>query len=300
MMKRKLIAGFLGLSILATPMTAWARGPILIMPRPEPIVQSEVEIMNNVQMTFGTISKITNENGDMHLSVETANGTIVYNCSAETWIADSNGLPMNLNERITDEVLVYHAPMMTFSLPPQSPAIAIIGNMDAASHMFYAVVENIIKNNDGTITLVTDNGSRYITLTKDTQVTPFKTRNIITAQDITIGSQLLLSYEILTLSEPAQGVADKAVVLNIAQNDRNTTDEEVKMLPLRVNAETLGYDVQWNDGQIILTKGENVVKMSIGEATIEQNGLIVSVAKAAEVKDSVSYVAKEVIEMLAE
>ena len=202
-MKKKILVGVLGLSLAAMPTCAFA-GEMPVSVQPINAVISAPTTLPAFEQVYGQISEIINlDNGDMQVFVETANGTVIFNCSEETWIADSEGLPMDLNERTNDNVWVFASPIMTMSIPPQSPALAIIGNVTDASQMFYAVVEEVMNNGNGTITVVTNDGSRHITLNEDTVVVPFKTKNIERAEDITAGSELLLSYQVMTASLPA-------------------------------------------------------------------------------------------------
>ena len=304
-MKKKLLVGVLGLSLAAMPTCAFAGEAMLISAQPINAVIS-APIMPAVEQAYGQISEIKElENGRMQVWVETADGTFVFNCSEETWIADSEGLPMDLNDRVNDNVLVYHVPIMTMSIPPQSPATAIIGNVTDESQMFYAVAEEVKHNEDGTVTVVTNAGSRQVTLNEDTVVVPFKTKNIVRAEDITVGSELLLSYQVMTASLPAYATAEKAVVLSInnaedIENNKGVEATEEIMLPLRSNAEALGYSVEFANGKIVLTKDEKTVSIALDSTEAEINSEKIQLTQAPQLKDGLTYVAKDFVELLAE
>lgn len=304
-MKKKLLVGVLGLSLAAMPTCAFAGEAIVIAEKPTNAVVS-APIMPAIEQVYGQISEIKElEDGNMQVWVETANGTLVFNCSEETWIADSEGLPMDLKTRINDNVLVYHVPIMTMSIPPQSPATAIIGNVTDESQMFYAVAEEVKHNEDGTVTVVTNAGSRQVTLNEDTVVVPFKTKNIVRAEDITVGSELLLSYQVMTASLPAYATAEKAVVLSInnaedIEDNKGVEATEEIMLPLRSNAEALGYSVEFANGKIVLTKDEKTVSIALDSTEAEINSEKIQLTQAPQLKDGLTYVAKDFVELLAE
>ena len=304
-MKKKLLVGVLGLSLAAMPTCAFAGEAIVIAEKPTNAVVS-APIMPAIEQVYGQISEIKElEDGNMQVWVETANGTLVFNCSEETWIADSEGLPMDLKTRINDNVLVYHVPIMTMSIPPQSPANAIIGNVTDESQMFYAVAEEVKHNEDGTVTVVTNAGSRQVTLNEDTVVVPFKTKNIVRAEDITVGSELLLSYQVMTASLPAYATAEKAVVLSInnaedIEDNKGVEATEEIMLPLRSNAEALGYSVEFANGKIVLTKDEKTVSIALDSTEAEINSEKIQLTQAPQLKDGLTYVAKDFVELLAE
>lgn len=303
-MKKKILVGVLGLSLAAMPTCAFA-GEMPVSVQPINAVISAPTTLPAFEQVYGQISEIKElENGRMQVFVETANGTVIFNCSEETWIADSEGLPMDLNERSNDNVWVFSSPIMTMSIPPQSPALAIIGNVTDASQMFYAVVEEVMNNGNGTITVVTNDGSRHITLNEDTVVVPFKTKNIVRAEDITAGSELLLSYQVMTASLPAYATAEKAVVLAINHDEviaeENVQDEEQVIMPLRSNAEALGYSVEFANGKIALLKDEKTVSIALDSTEADINGEKIQLTQAPQLKDGLTYVAKDFVELLAE
>ncbi len=77
----------------------------------------------------------------------------------------------------------------------------------------YAVIEAIADNEDGSRTVTTNNGERTVTIAADASVMPFRTRTIVTLQDLCVGDVVALYYDVMTLSLPAQAGTDKVVVL---------------------------------------------------------------------------------------
>lgn len=293
-MKKELIVGLLGLSLVSMPLTALANDEIMVISANDDAAQLEDKMMADYIYDYGKITDVTQDIYGMQVSVKTADGTIVLNCGEDTWIADATtGLPLNLNDRINDNVLIYHSSMMTFSLPPQSPAVAILGNVTEKSNLSYAVVEKVIRDKDG-ITVVTDNGGRYITIAQNIKIKSFVTKNIVTADDITVGSEMLLGYDMITLSEPGLATADKAILLSQGEE----AQAAVEMKPLRAAAEKMGYNVEWNKGMITLSKGGVKVTMTIGKETAERNGQKLDLFQAPELRDNVTYVPSDLLDML--
>ena len=295
-MKKELIVGLLGISLAAMPLTAFANDEVMVISANDTAATIQENIATQYMYNYGKIIDITKDAYGMQVAVKTADGEIVLNCGADTWIVDANtGLPMDLSERTTADVLIYYGPMMTMSLPPQSPAVAILGNVTAKSKLTYAVVEDIIQGKDG-IMLVTDNGSRNITVNQNTRVVPFVTKNIVSMSDITVGSEVLLSYDVITLSDPGLATADKVVLLS--QGEDTAPKGEVEMMPLRAAAEKMGYKVEWNNGVITLTKGGVNVKLTIGKEAAERNAQALDLFQAPELRDNVTYVPSDLLDML--
>lgn len=260
-----------------------------------PTVIDEVQALGVSQM-YGTITNIGKEGDTTAVEVKFADKdeTMVFYVSPETFVIDAaTGLPMDLAGKENTTVSVYYGPAVTMSIPAKSPATAIIGNIgDDMKFPLYAKVEAASKMDNGDIKITTDNGSRIVTLPKGMDISPYLTKNIVTVDDVTQGAEVLLWYDIMTLSMPAQATAEKAVLLRPAaeaapeeaiveipeapaENYTNTlilstqagvaaiNGQEIQvssyvnangeyMLPARIIGEALGYEVLWNDGTVTL------------------------------------------------
>ena len=83
----------------------------------------------------------------------------------------------------------------------------------------YAFIEAITDNADGSRTVTTDHGNRRVTILADAEVTPFRSRNIVTLQDLRVGDAVVLYYDVMTLSIPAQASTNRVVLLLAAADE---------------------------------------------------------------------------------
>ncbi len=115
-----------------------------------------------------------------------------------TLIVDGNsGYPASLSDiKVNDTVYAYVGAAMTLSLPPQLSASMIICDLPAdGSVPIFTKVESLTDNGDGTYKLTVAGGGTYM-LPDNCQISPFRTRNIVTFSDITPGSNCLLWADI--------------------------------------------------------------------------------------------------------
>jgi hypothetical protein len=140
--------------------------------------------------------------------------TIVFNLEAVPYMVDCvSGQPLPLKDRKTDNVIVYYGPIVTASMPPQSTPILIICDIPAdyqAPH--YGRVESL-ERDDNSVKVTIDGGSLIVTIERDTPISPYLTRNIVTIDNIQVGSDLLLWYPLVAMSFPGQATAQKTVIL---------------------------------------------------------------------------------------
>lgn len=219
-----------------------------------------------VACSYGKITEL----GDNYILVETGDKTTIqFNYDENTYLIDSKTVsPLSLKDRTTDSVAVYHSMAMTKSLPPQSYAYTIVGNIENnLGNPTYTVAEAVTKTENG-ISITTNNGSLIINVPATAKVSPYLTKNIVTLDDITVNSKILLWYDAVTMSIPAYASSERVVILESGTNDSlvvNGTsitlkdgekpyiENDVQMLPLRTVAEALGCKVIWNEADSSIT-----------------------------------------------
>ena len=274
------------LAIIAiTSMTAFAQEDVMLINEDVMLISEnpteEVAVMPEAMYTsaYGTITEVA----DDYVMVKTMdNEEIQFNTSEFTQVIDANTvMPLDLKSRETDLVMITYANAMTMSLPPQAYAFAIVGNIKSEmGNPMFTIVEEV-KTTDNGIVIVTDGGMKEITVPANAQVSPYMTRNIVTLADIKEGSNVLLWYDMMTMSIPAYATSERVVVMagnvmdiyndeeteevteegllvngvaiTLAEDEVEYDNNGVAMLPLRTVAETLGFKVKWvNETQSII------------------------------------------------
>lgn len=246
------------------------------------------------------ISEITDEEGYKSILVDDSNdkdSQISLNIDNNTIVMNANGEAVNFSDlKAGDRINVVHSLAMTFSLPPQTYAYAVIVNNEQAAVPQYIEAGKVATEND-TTTIESKDGNYIIRVDKDTQIIPFKTKNIVTAQDIVEGTTLFAWYDIMTASMPAQATANKIMILPQIDNqdseqvqvsvdaitvldkviingeELDLKDNKIKdkdnfvMLPLRPIAEKLGFGINWNEetNSVELVKGTVNAMLADGE-----------------------------------
>ena len=243
----------------------------------------EEAVMPNYLTAYGEIK----EAGEGYIVVNTADGEVQFNYSDEfTFLVDAGTVEyFNIAERKTDMVMVAYSTAMTRSIPPQAAACAIIGNIESEmGNPIYTEVEDVEKTDDG-IVIITENGSKEITVPAEAEVAPFRTRNIVRLEDVVKGSKVLLWYDMMTMSIPAYATSEKVVILaqpeapveeglfvngvkiELKDGEEVYMNGDVEMLPLRTVAETLGCTVSWDDATmgVKVEKGDVVSTFVVTE-----------------------------------
>lgn len=215
---------------------------------------------------------------------------VVLNLGSHTVFMDNKtGAPVSAADlKKGDVVFVYHSAAMTRSLPPQTATYAVLVNVGEAQPAKLHQVETVKKNEDGSVTVLSDNGSILVTIGKDTPISPLYTKNVVTLEDIKEESRIFAWYDVVALSYPGQANAQKVVLLPAEEKPAETpeeqaiavsingkateitankTDSDVVMVPLRAVAEELGYTVTWNQAEksAHLTNGKGQTTVTMGQ-----------------------------------
>lgn len=273
---------------------------------------TEEYTMPTYTTSYGEIT----ETAEGYIVVNTADGEVRFNYDDSTYIIDAETvLPLNLDDRTSDKVIVTRGMATTMSIPPQSFAYAIIGNVtEELGNPVYTEVEDVRNGKDG-ITIITENGMKEITVPATADVAPYLTKNIVTIDDITKGSKVLLWYDILTASIPAYGSSDRVVILSqgnipetglyvngvaitLNEDEEPYMDGETQMLPLRTVAETLGCEVTWYDEtmSVKVEKGDVSSTFSV----ISDDAKLRTASVNAVLKNDKTYVSADFFEIFAD
>ncbi|NCB42094.1 MAG: copper amine oxidase N-terminal domain-containing protein [Clostridia bacterium] len=194
---------------------------------------------------------------DGQLLVELDGMDIALIISEQTLLIDSKtGLPASLETlKADDKIFAYYSAAMTRSLPPQSQAIAIVTQIEeSTSHAELFTVGEIISRENGDVRALNKEGSLIVTFLKENPLTPFKTKQIVRTEDIQVGTQLFIWYDIVLMSYLGQTAALKAVLVG---------QEDIPMVPLRSVAEGLGFTVIWNGNEQSIFLDNGIVKTTL-------------------------------------
>jgi len=154
-----------------------------------------------LSVTDGMVT-IDNQSGNSYA------GELVLTVSdEETLVLDAvNGFPMQTADiKVGESVYAYIGPMMTMSLPPQTPAQMILAGIPAGFKApAYVTVESMTQGADGSWTLTAVDGAVY-QVPADCMIIPYLTRNLVRLESVVKGSKLLLWSD-------AQNVGQKIVL----------------------------------------------------------------------------------------
>ena len=252
---------------------------------------------NNVIFTKGQLTEIND--GSVRVEGEGGYRDIVLNISATTHIVnaeDGTAVPFSSLQK-GGSVVAYYGPGVSKSMPPQGNAFAlVVGTPAKGGAGIYMKAGSIDKVDGGKIKVLSSNGDRLITITSE--VLPH-------LEAIREGSELLVWYDMMTLSIPGQAAATKAVLLPatikvhlgagvivangkelvLGQDDRIITRGKAVLLPLRVIAENLGYSIVWQaeQQQIELKSGDEIAAtFRIGSKSYQKGQDVIGLANAPE------------------
>lgn len=224
-MKRTLSALVVsGALLCAAALPAMAAEPAAGSQNETALVQEET--MPDSVLYYGQVLAIDREEDGtitrLHLTSE-AQGDYVMNISSSTVWIDSGSYaasdPADLE--VGESVYVHHSPVSTRSLPPQSAAYAVVRNFpqDAGAAQYHEV-EAIAQNEDGSVTITTDNGGLMLTVEADAAVTTYAGETAALA-DVKAGDHVMAWYPLVMLSYPGQASAGHLMLLPAAVEERD-------------------------------------------------------------------------------
>ena len=213
---------------------------------------------HNVVMTYGVIKNI---NGNMITVVgEGFAKEITLLVNEETYFLNGeygyNIDPKELSKGMS--VMTYYSPAMTKSIPPQSKAIAIITGNSLKTAKYFKV--NKVEYLENGVRVLNSNSDQYVAIKND--VLPYA------KQQIKDGMDLLVWFEVTTLSMPGQATALKAafishektdIIVHLSSGLIAVNNKEIQLspdapklqdtmyLPLASIGEGLGYEVTWDE-----------------------------------------------------
>lgn len=226
------------------------------------------------------VTEVLRDGDRVSLEVKPEDGEpIVLNLSEETILLDNTqAIPVSVEDiKAGDTIYAYHSMMMTMSIPGQTPALVVLTNLGDGAIASFHMPEQVLET-DGKVTALCDNGSIWVSASDETVVTPYRTRQMVTAADIRMGQPFLAWYDVVMESYPAQAVANRIMILPAGFEeqelslvldgdmviDAKMVDGEA-VVPARLTAEALGLTVGYRkeDGKGIVTVSNNEAELSV-------------------------------------
>lgn len=186
-----------------------------------PSVEEPASLPDSV-LYYGEVETVSRgEDGRMsalHMSSDRYGEYVMLLSEDTVWIDSGNRTASNPSDLKEGEGLyVFHSPVSTRSLPPQSAAFAIVRNVPQdASCAHYHEVE-AAEETDGTLRITTDNGGLVLTADKETVLSSYEGAAPAEFSEIKTGSYIMAWYGPVALSYPGQAHASHIMLLNRAE-----------------------------------------------------------------------------------
>ena len=161
------------------------------------------QTLDSVMRMHGTITEINDDMITMQDTEGKQSVTLIVRWNTEI-LNGKNGEDVDLNRlHVGDELTAYYSPISTRSLPPQSKAYALVmgnGEHDA----IYMHVDEVEKVKNG-VRILNSNKDVYVTIPNTVEDDADKLQK---------GDKILVWYDFMALSMPAQATATKAKILD--------------------------------------------------------------------------------------
>lgn len=199
----------------------------------------DVEEMPASETYFGTVASIEKDEEGNVISISLTseeNGDYVMNVTDNTvWVDAVEKVKASQEDLAEAETIyVYHSPVSTRSLPPQSEAFAVVLNVpqDIAVGVYHEV-EDIVTNGE-IFTITTDNGGLYLNVTSDTQVKDYTTGESAEIGNVDRGDRIIAWYDAVAMSYPGQANVSDILVLpavETVETEADTADVDTASAP---------------------------------------------------------------------
>jgi hypothetical protein len=216
---------------------------------------------------------VREEDGALEVTAE--DGTrVVLNISTETYVVDGeSGQPMTLKDRTGDYVTAYYGPIQTRSMPPQSNAVLVICNLTKDTPPpRYGRVEAIDRTDDQ-VKVTVGGGALIVKIARKTPILPYLTKNIVSIDNIEVGSDLLMWYPFVVSSFPAQATSQKTVILGKAWEE---ADDAATDAPEAVDTPEAADDAEADDtaDEAVSGEGESVIlELAAEDMIVAEDGI---------------------------
>lgn len=240
-------------TILALTLCGALLCPILpAMAAPVPGGETGAQPLPDSVLYYGTVQEvITDEEGAvtaLWLDSERY-GEYVMNIFPETvWIDSGNRAAGDSSDLKTGEgVYVFHSPVSTRSLPPQSQAFAVVRNIpqDAPSPQYHKVEE--VSEADGRVRITTGNGGLIISADEETDVSTYSGAPAGKLSELKPGDHIMAWYGAVALSYPGQAYSSCVMVLDQEEQAPLTRAGFAALLHQAEDSPVVNYAMSYED-----------------------------------------------------
>ena len=177
-MKLKRVIPVLGLAMALTAATACGSKEEDTAVR----IYGEIEEISEEDIIVDNQSDMSSQ-GEMILTIDPENTVLVDG---------ESGLPLELSDVEKGGFVAYLGPAMTLSLPPQcTPEVVFTNVSEKEAAPYYAVIARKPVAKDSCLKVIAEDGESYV-IPDTAEIKPFRTRNIVRAEDIQKGSRCLI------------------------------------------------------------------------------------------------------------
>ena len=159
------------------------------------VVASIWDAINDPMM--GTIVSVEDGQLTMHRQDNGFDEDVVITIAEDTKVLDAeNGYPVELGDlKEGNTISAYVDEAMTLSLPPITNGLLILVQAEGYDFPRYTKVKELTAaDTEGEWILTAENGINY-TITAETRLLPYLTRNIVSEEDLTEGTEILIWNE---------------------------------------------------------------------------------------------------------
>ena len=159
------------------------------------VVASIWDAINDPMM--GTIVSVEDGQLTMHRQDNGFDEDVIITIAEDTKVLDAeNGYPVELGDlKEGNTISAYVDEAMTLSLPPIANGLVILVQAEGYDFPSYTKVKEMpATDTEGEWILTAENGINYM-ITAETRLLPYLTRNIVSEEDLTEGTEILIWNE---------------------------------------------------------------------------------------------------------